>query len=124
MASRLWSRLALGPTLGGCITDNASWHWIFFINLPKGFIAFPRPYACQRAACLGRERKELLRKGIDIDFIGFILVALGLAASKSCSTRASEMTGFIPHSSLVCVRLRSIARRTRAVGADTETSDR
>ncbi len=27
---------AIGPTLGGWITDNFSWHWIFFINLPIG----------------------------------------------------------------------------------------
>jgi DHA2 family multidrug resistance protein len=30
---------AIGPTLGGWITDNYSWHWIFFINLPVGLIS-------------------------------------------------------------------------------------
>jgi MFS transporter, DHA2 family, multidrug resistance protein len=30
---------SFGPVLGGFITDNFSWHWIFFINLPIGFIA-------------------------------------------------------------------------------------
>ncbi|HET8653921.1 MAG TPA: DHA2 family efflux MFS transporter permease subunit [Longimicrobiaceae bacterium] len=30
----------LGPTLGGYITDTASWHWIFFINVPLGIAAF------------------------------------------------------------------------------------
>ena len=30
----------LGPTLGGLIVDNASWRWIFFVNLPVGAIAF------------------------------------------------------------------------------------
>jgi EmrB/QacA subfamily drug resistance transporter len=30
----------LGPTLGGLILDNASWRWIFFVNLPIGLIAF------------------------------------------------------------------------------------
>ena len=29
---------AIGPTLGGWITDNFNWHWIFFINLPVGLI--------------------------------------------------------------------------------------
>ena len=30
---------ALGPTLGGWITDNSSWRWIFFINIPVGFLS-------------------------------------------------------------------------------------
>ncbi len=30
---------AIGPTLGGYITDNYSWHWIFFINVPVGMLS-------------------------------------------------------------------------------------
>ena len=30
---------ALGPTLGGWITDNSTWRWIFFINIPVGFLS-------------------------------------------------------------------------------------
>ena len=30
---------AIGPTLGGWITDNYNWHWIFFINLPIGIFS-------------------------------------------------------------------------------------
>src|ERR1700734_3582428 len=31
---------SIGPTLGGWITDNYSWHWIFYINIPVGILAF------------------------------------------------------------------------------------
>ena len=31
---------SIGPTLGGWITDNFSWRWIFFINIPVGILAF------------------------------------------------------------------------------------
>jgi DHA2 family multidrug resistance protein len=31
---------SLGPTIGGWITDNYSWRWIFYINLPVGILAF------------------------------------------------------------------------------------
>ena len=31
---------SIGPTLGGWITDNFSWRWIFFINIPVGLLAF------------------------------------------------------------------------------------
>ena len=30
---------AIGPTLGGWITDNFSWRWIFFINVPVGIVS-------------------------------------------------------------------------------------
>jgi len=30
---------AIGPTIGGWITDNYSWHWIFYINVPVGIVA-------------------------------------------------------------------------------------
>ena len=35
---------AVGPTLGGWITDNYSWHWIFFINLPVGLLSLALSY--------------------------------------------------------------------------------
>ena len=64
----------IGPTLGGWITDNYSWRWIFYINIPVGALAFfmanwliEDPPWIQHAAP-GR-----------IDAIGFGLMALGLA---------------------------------------------
>ena len=41
----IWSAAAIlgpifGPALGGWLTDNFSWRWVFFINLPIGVLAF------------------------------------------------------------------------------------
>ena len=66
----------IGPTLGGWITDNYSWRWIFFINIPVGLLALslvPRlisdpPYLVRR---LGRDRFRA-------DYIGLGLLTLGL----------------------------------------------
>ncbi len=70
---------ALGPTLGGFITDNSSWHWIFFINLPMGVLSLVLVGTLvSEPSTSERERREMLEKGIKIDFIGFVLVALGL----------------------------------------------
>ncbi len=67
----------IGPTLGGWITDNYSWRWIFLINIPIGalsltltslLIADP-PYLVRRAL-----------HGLRVDYIGLGLLTLGLAA--------------------------------------------
>ncbi len=69
---------AIGPTLGGWITDNFSWRWIFFINVPVGVIAFllsrrlvwDPPHLVEA----GRAMRE---RGFHIDYVGFALLALG-----------------------------------------------
>jgi len=66
----------IGPTLGGWITDNYSWHWIFFINVPFGILSLTLvQWLLVEPEMLVRER---LRHGLKIDWIGFVLVALWL----------------------------------------------
>ncbi|TCM07439.1 DHA2 family efflux MFS transporter permease subunit [Sphingomonas sp. PP-CC-3G-468] len=69
----------LGPALGGWITEHASWHWVFLINVPIGIAAFflTRTFVDEPEKVVS-ERAEKLRKGLRIDYIGMILVAFGL----------------------------------------------
>jgi MFS transporter, DHA2 family, multidrug resistance protein len=70
---------ALGPTIGGYISDNISWHWIFFINVPVGLISLVLvALLVDEPAILEKERRALWRKGLKIDWVGFLLVALFL----------------------------------------------
>jgi DHA2 family multidrug resistance protein len=65
----------IGPTLGGWITDNYSWRWIFFINVPVGLVALVL------ALVFVSDPPYLARKhpgGIKIDYVGLGLVAVGL----------------------------------------------
>jgi DHA2 family multidrug resistance protein len=79
----------LGPTLGGWVTDNYSWRWVFFINLPIGILAAflvnavveDPPYI--RA---GRQRR--------IDYVGFGLMALWLATAQIVLDRGQEVDWF------------------------------
>src|SRR5215471_5993512 len=68
----------IGPTLGGWLTDNYSWRWIFLINLPFGILSLAL------TAWLIHDPPYLVRKslgrGLRIDYIGFGLLALGLGA--------------------------------------------
>ena len=69
----------LGPTLGGYITDNASWHWIFLINVPVGILSLLLVNVfVSEPKVLAREREEKLKGGLKVDYVGFALVALGL----------------------------------------------
>ncbi len=69
----------LGPTIGGYLTDTASWHWIFIINVPIGIISLLLVYnVVIEPEVMEKERQERLDEGISVDYVGFILVALGL----------------------------------------------
>ena len=66
----------IGPTLGGWITDNYSWRWIFLINIPVGLLSVAM------TTMLVKDPPYLIRKtfktGLRIDFIGLGLLSLGL----------------------------------------------
>lgn len=64
---------ALGPLLGGIITDNLSWRWAFFINIPVGILAALVVYLVLRNPAKPQKDKKL-------DWIGLSLLALGLGS--------------------------------------------
>jgi DHA2 family multidrug resistance protein len=65
---------ALGPVLGGWITDNWNWHWIFFINLPVGIAAATLIWVYLRNPSAPQYRK--------LDWMGLILLAIGLGSMQ------------------------------------------
>jgi DHA2 family multidrug resistance protein len=73
----------IGPTLGGWLTDNFSWHWIFFINVPFGILSLSLvQWLLVEPEALERERRERLSRGLKVDWIGFVLVALWLGCME------------------------------------------
>ncbi|MET4023418.1 DHA2 family efflux MFS transporter permease subunit [Bradyrhizobium sp. S3.2.12] len=71
----------IGPTLGGWITDTYSWHWVFLINVPMGLLSlFLVGRLVKEPSGAEEEREKLLSKGVQVDYIGFALVAIGLGS--------------------------------------------
>jgi DHA2 family multidrug resistance protein len=69
----------VGPTVGGWITDNFSWHWIFFINVPIGIASLALVHwLVDEPEVLERERQERLAGGLKVDWVGFFLIAMTL----------------------------------------------
>src|SRR6202789_996736 len=73
---------AIGPVLGGWITDNYNWRWIFFINIPIGILSlFLTNRFVHDPPAFAEERKTVRVNGkLRVDGIGIALVGLGSAA--------------------------------------------
>ena len=81
----------IGPTLGGWITDNYSWHWIFFINIPIGIVSLVLVnWVLVEPQALKRERRERLAGGLRVDWIGFALIALTFGSLEFVLDRGQE----------------------------------
>jgi DHA2 family multidrug resistance protein len=82
---------AIGPTLGGWITDNYNWRWIFYINVPVGCLSlFLTDLFVQDSWQAKLESANVWKNGLKIDYIGFGLVALGLGALQVVLDKGQE----------------------------------
>jgi DHA2 family multidrug resistance protein len=68
---------SIGPTLGGWITDNYSWHWIFYINIPVGILAF---FLTQRLVEDPPYAKSDRKNFFKLDYVGLSLLIISMAA--------------------------------------------
>jgi DHA2 family multidrug resistance protein len=84
---------AIGPTLGGWITDNFNWHWIFFINLPVGLLSLYLSNRMVEDPPHLVARKEA-SKHFKVDFTGLGLVALGVGLLEFTLDKGQEKDWF------------------------------
>jgi DHA2 family multidrug resistance protein len=84
----------IGPTLGGWITFNYSWRWIFFINLPVGVATW---LLVRRFVDDPPYLKRLKKGGITLDFVGIALLALGIGALQVLLDKGQEDDWFGSH---------------------------
>jgi len=85
----------IGPTLGGWMTDNFSWRWIFLINIPFGILSI------LLTTMLIKDPPDFVRKtfktGLKLDYIGLGLLATGLAALEIMLDEGQREDWFSSH---------------------------
>jgi DHA2 family multidrug resistance protein len=92
VAMAIWSMTVvcaplIGPIMGGYITDNFSWRWIFLINVPVALFAA----TVARATLAGRETE---RRRVPVDYVGFLLVVVGVGALQIMLDKGKELDWF------------------------------
>jgi MFS transporter, DHA2 family, multidrug resistance protein len=84
---------AIGPPLGGWITDNWNWRWIFFINIPIGIVSLILTNRLMHDPPEFTREVEAARKGgkLKIDVLGIFLIALGFACLEVVLDRGQTL---------------------------------
>jgi DHA2 family multidrug resistance protein len=76
----------MGPTLGGWLTDNYSWHWVFLVNLPVGILTV--------AGLLIFMEETKKQSGMRFDWFGFIALAIGIGSLQLMLDRGEQVGWF------------------------------
>lgn len=84
----------IGPTLGGWITFNYSWRWIFFINLPVGVVTW---FLVRRFVEDPPYIAKLKAAGAKLDYIGIAFLTLGIGALQILLDKGQEDDWFGSH---------------------------
>jgi len=78
---------SLGPTLGGWLTDQWSWPWIFFVNLPFGIVA---AWLCWHYL----PRARHLKRPVGVDWLGIVLLIVGIGSLQYTIERGNHYDWF------------------------------
>lgn len=91
-ALAMWSMTVLvapvaGPLLGGWITDNISWPWIFYINVPIGIFAAALTWSIYRV-------RDSAPRRIPLDYVGLMLLVVMVGAAQVMIDKGKELDWF------------------------------
>jgi len=119
----------VGPTLGGWITDNYDWRWIFFINIPVAILSlFLTHHLVEDTPQIKKEMENARKEGFKLDLTGFLLIAATFGSLEVVLDKGQEDDWFSSHFivtftavaivgliSLVIWEIRQIRRKHRPI---------
>ena len=97
---------AIGPTLGGFITDHYSWRWIFFINVPVGIASM---VLSSRILVDPPHLIEAKKRVGPVDTVGLGLIAVGLGALEYVLDKGQEDDWFNSHTIVIFATIAAVA---------------
>jgi DHA2 family multidrug resistance protein len=89
---------AIGPMLGGWITDNYSWHWIFLINVPVGILSL---VLTQRIVFDPAYLRNLRKSNFRVDYMGISLIVIGVGFLQYVLDKGQENDWFSSNAILI-----------------------
>ena len=104
--------VALGPLVGGAVTQAASWHWIFWINVPIGLVLVP--LAATRLSESRGPSSQLDLRGLGLGSTGLFGIVFGLVRSQSLGWTNPAVLASLAIGALLVVAFIAYERRTEA----------
>jgi DHA2 family multidrug resistance protein len=97
---------AIGPTFGGWITDNYSWHWIFLINVPIGILSLILTHRIVHDPAYLR---NMTKSNFRVDYVGIGLIVIGVGFLQYVLDKGEENDWFSSHAILISLIIAIVA---------------
>ncbi len=118
MAIGIWAgtaalALAIGPLLGGLLTEHLSWHWIFFVNIPVGAIAIAASFLFIKES-RDDTHESLDLPGLGTSALGLFALTYGLIEANAYGWTSARIVGSFVIAVVALASFVQIERRRRA----------
>ena len=105
--------LAIGPLVGGLITEHASWNWVFLINVPVGILGIVASYLLIDESRDMSENQRLDLTGLLLSGIGLFSLTYALIEANSYGWASARILGFLGAAAVLLVAFVVWELRTR-----------